>query len=1053
MGMAGEYYAKEGEAGYWMGKGANTLGLEGNVAGKDFAALCQGYNPTTGEALMKNAGDPDRRAGWDLTFSAPKSVSVAWSIADPQTRAALEKAHGQAVEKAFAMIQDRAGYARTGAQGKHLERADLVAAAFQHGTSREQDAQLHTHVFVMNSAIREDGRAAGIASERLYEYKMAGGAAYQCALAHELKTMGYTLERDGTESFRIAAVPLALEAEQSTRRAQIEAHMKEHGTSGGRAAAVATLATRNAKGEIDLPVLQERWATEAKAHGFTPEMAKPNNTPTQQTEPKKEKAHELQRHNHTATNTKPNSIGAGRDVARLRIQTGPARDAASIGQGGQRNGRDSIARPPRSFGLPERYFGKPKTLSQTPALASVRTLNSLRVLPSSSVDDQQKRAESLLPRHAPNHLVNHGAAQPDSVRRPDTGSNAIGSTKPPLTEQISQVKPGTGLVLAKATENDAIVRDAQILMHSYRLSIGNSDTAQAEALASRAKSQAVAVERLDGERDPKGQAYTTKELMQAERDVLRSAIERQGETWHSVPREAVEAAAQRTAEAKGYQLNSEQRAALDKLCSEPGGVQVLVGDAGTGKSTTMHALREAHEAHGLTVIGTSTGGKASAVLMADAGIESRNLAKLNADIENGKTTLDDKTVIVLDEAGMTDSREMAKLTEKADEVGAKVILVGDHKQLQPVGAGETFRHVAEAIGSARLEDNQRQRNEWERGAVKEMSQGEAGAALAKYEKNDRVSIEKTHLKAVDEIAQRQVENIKEVGAEKTVAIAGTNQTVNQVNEAIREKLKEGGELQDAKTLSTQGNKGQKQEIELAQGDRVLIKAGDKDGRFTNGDTATVQKVDEKANTVTITLDRTKETIEIKASDTQLKHGYAITTHASQGSTYERATVHLTAQTSREMSYVQSSRAREETHFVTSSHQLKEMAQKVPATPEMRDAVDKIAQAREAAGKPAGAHEEAKESYAAAMKFIEKNERFAPDVAKATTEKEQLAHLAKAMSESKPKESTLDYRVRDDRNSINSREVQFGKDLEKVERAMQDRIEKDQTKEREHGLQR
>lgn len=526
--------------------------------------------------------------------------------------------------------------------------------------------------------------------------------------------------------------------------------------------------------------------------------------------------------------------------------------------------------------------------------------------------------------------------------------------------------------------------------------------------------QAVAVERVDGERTGRLDKFTTRELMQAERDVLRIAIERQGDARHMVSAEAIEAALVRTAEAKGYQLNAEQRAAVEKLAGTPGGVQVMVGDAGTGKSSTLHAVREAHEAAGLRVIGTSSGGKASAELMDSSGIESRSIAKLQADLEHGREQMDARMVLVIDEAGMTSSRDMATLMRAADDSGAKVILVGDWKQLQPVGAGETFRAVDQALGSARLEQINRQSQEWERGTVKELSRGEAAQALKTYAEQGRVHIEATYQKAIRDVATHHVENMREVGQDKAVALAGTRQAVDHINEAVRDGLKREGQLQDGHSFTTKDehrNIGTR-EIELAKGDRVLIGTTDTGKGYANGDAGRVVGTDAKAGMIDVKLDRTGETVKVNTQEVEVRHGYAMTTHKSQGSTYDRATVYLDSNTSREMAYVQASRAREETQFVTTRHSVAEMRCDTPTSEGLQHAVDQVAAAREAAGKDNGLEPTTRQNYAEALAYIQANKEYAPKEAiREAKNAATMEALASAMSRSRPKETTLDYRER------------------------------------------
>lgn len=989
----GEYYFREGDAAEWMGNGANHLGLEGTVSPEIFRQLADGFGPS-GQSLAKNAGEPERRAGWDLTFSAPKSVSVAWSVADPATREAIERAHQAAVRESFALMQDKAGYARTGAQGKEIQRADLVAAAFQHGTSREQDAQLHTHVFVFNAGICENGHAASLDSSRLYDWKMAVGAAYQAQLAHELGNLGYQLERDGEETFRIAVVPRALEEAQSTRRTQIEAELARTGQSGAKASATATLKTRQAKGDVNLGELRKQWSETGKAHGFTPAMARPD----YQSETQKSLFLTEKGNHHEHQITRAGSLEPGRGL--------PIADPANHAAHGHPQG-----------------------------LRSVQSLNSVRALPGGRVDAARGgRAALLLPRDAQHRLVAARTQQVAELRRA-----AVTRDRPDM--------PSASQVLEKATERDAVVTQAQIVTAAMRASITAGSAAQAEAVAKRAEARALELTRKDGQKGhPRMNQYTDKNLMKAERDVIRIAIERKGENWHTLEQKHIEAALMRTAENKGYMLNTEQRAAVEKLGGTPGGVQVMVGDAGTGKSSTMYAVREAHEAAGLRIIGTSTGGKASAELMQSSGIQSRSIAKLRSDLERGKETLDRRSVLVIDEAGMTGSRDMATLMRAANDAGAKVILVGDHKQLSPVAAGETFKALDTQLGSARLEQISRQNQEWERGTVKELSRGEASQAIKTYAEQNRIHVNATYDKAIKDVATRHVQNMREVGADKTVALAATNHAVDAINRQVRSELVKDGQLKDAHAFTTQDkdrNSGQR-EIELAKGDRVMTASGDAKAGYLNGDAGRVVDMDTKTGTISMRLDRTGETVQIKTETAELRHGYAMTTHKAQGSTYDRATVYLDSNTSRELSYVQASRAREETHFVSSAKNVREMQTEAVPSPRLIAAVEKVAQTREAAGKDAGLESDTKQNMRAALDYIKDNKAFTDREVRTVAALEgTLGGLAEAMGRERPKETTLDYRVVP-RSYENEKERQFRADLDKLDRALE--REKAQTKE-------
>ncbi len=265
-----DYYTAGGEPpGQWVGQHAERLGLDGKtVQPGQLSRALEGYHPTIGEALAKNAGDK-HKPGHDFTFSAPKSVSAVWITASDQQRQAISAAQQRAVESALKYAEQNAFHTRTGHAGEHHVKHDagIAAATFEHSTSRNGDPQLHTHAIVLN--LTPDGKRMDFDSR----WKMSIGAAYRTELATELQKMGYAIEKDGT-SFRIAGVPQELEKDLSTRRAEIVASLAEKGLAGNaKAAAVAALDTRNDKGEVSREKLVEQSRAIAAAHGFTPEAA------------------------------------------------------------------------------------------------------------------------------------------------------------------------------------------------------------------------------------------------------------------------------------------------------------------------------------------------------------------------------------------------------------------------------------------------------------------------------------------------------------------------------------------------------------------------------------------------------------------------------------------------------------------------------------------------------------------------------------------------------------------------------------------------------------
>ncbi|MGJ4923677.1 MobF family relaxase [Bradyrhizobium sp. HKCCYLRH2015] len=265
-----DYYSRDGDPpGRWAGRGAARLSLDGPVTRTEFDAALRGIDPKTGERLAQLSGrSREHAAGWDMTFSAPKSVSVLWALSEAPERQIIAQAHRSAVLSATAQLEATAGWARRGRAGTTREQtAGLLMAQFDHHTSRESDPQLHTHTFIFNLAPRRDGSWGAIVSRKLYKAQKQAGATYRRALASELERQGVRLERQ-KDTFRVAAIPRLIERTFSKRRQAIEEAAKAHGYSTPKGMELATLRTRRPKRDAKLSELTNHWQAEAKALGF-----------------------------------------------------------------------------------------------------------------------------------------------------------------------------------------------------------------------------------------------------------------------------------------------------------------------------------------------------------------------------------------------------------------------------------------------------------------------------------------------------------------------------------------------------------------------------------------------------------------------------------------------------------------------------------------------------------------------------------------------------------------------------------------------------------------
>ncbi len=288
-----DYYAGRGEAvGRWVGHGAARAGLDGDVSAKQLARLFDAVHPDTGEALgmpYKCRADAERVTGWDLTFSAPKSLSALWALGGGEVGIATREAHDAAVAAGLEYLEDHAAFSRQGKAGiRQVDTEGLVGAAFVHRTSRAGDPQLHTHVLVSARVRCGDGLWRALDSRALHRELKPAGLVYHAALRAEsearLGVVWGPVDRHGQAD--ILGVPDKLLARYSKRRCAAEVEAKERIAESqvalGRSLTAAerrrtyqraVLATRTAKdhAEVSDEGLHDRWRADAEAAGVAPE--------------------------------------------------------------------------------------------------------------------------------------------------------------------------------------------------------------------------------------------------------------------------------------------------------------------------------------------------------------------------------------------------------------------------------------------------------------------------------------------------------------------------------------------------------------------------------------------------------------------------------------------------------------------------------------------------------------------------------------------------------------------------------------------------------------
>lgn len=754
LGLAREdYYTQGGEPpGVWLGAGAETLGLTGIVDPIHLHNLFGGNSPSGDRSLVqtqRHQGKQTHRPGWDLTFSAPKSVSTLWSQADPEFRRLIQDAHFESVKSALAFVEESLSASRRGRGGTMVERCRLVIATFEHSTSRALDPSIHTHCLALNIGIRQDGSSGTLSSLPIFQSKMTVGALYRAEFSTRLQDLGLSIRR--TRSwFEVDGVAKELTTLFSKRRASIEADLERKGVRSARAAAAAALETREAKEAKSRQNLFQEWRSHGQALGWsTPE------------------ANRL---------IKPD---IKRDVV--------AKDVSLCAQSACRKLDESQA-----------HFCERDLLRFSAEEAQGRGFR---------VKDIVEGVRQYL------------TAAPDIVR--------LGTTA----------------------------------------------------------------------NEPR---YATQNMMELEKSLLSTTGSLAMRTGHAVPTEPA-----MTVLSKHRELSEEQMKAVWHLTVESGDIAVVSGMAGTGKTRMLSAARESWQSSGFKVQGAALAARAARELESGSEIPSQTIAKLLHDLSSGRAVLDERTVLVVDEAGMIATPDMNRLAAACHSSNAKLVLIGDERQLQPIGPGAPFEFLGSRHGKAELVEIRRQNEPWARRAVKDIADGKARKALREIAQRGFLSVHDSKPDAIDALLDRWKSS--SVPLTDKLILASTRAEVAELNRRAQDQ-RQASEVLGAESVELN-------EDRIFPADRVMFTKNSRARGIDNGMRGTVVTVDPTANTISVQLDSGRCVSVCVDEFPHVALGYAGTVHKAQGAT-SQATFVLAGgpMQDREISYVQSSRARQETWY-------------------------------------------------------------------------------------------------------------------------------------------
>ena len=713
-------YYKQGDAvrGEWQGQLAARLGLSGEVSPLEFSRLADGKNPSTDEQMVrhrtaieyKNADGTttkavEHRAGWDATFSAPKSVSLTALVGGDDR---VREAHRAAVTTALEELE-RYTQARIGGNNPAETSGKFIAAKFEHDTARPVDGyaapQLHTHAVIFNVTERTDGATRAIQPQGLFDSQNFATAVYQAELTQRLTRLGYEIETGRSGAPEIKGYTQEYLDASSPRSRQIREQLEKAGFSGPEAAQIAAHSTRDRKQTLTADQVLAAHKQMAAAFGDQPQQV----------------------------------VSAARARA----------------------------------------------------------------------EQQERQPEHRLP------------------------------AKEAVTFSRDNI-----------FEREAVADERAILRDALRRAMGEATYRDIRAEFDK-RQEAGDFRFVQGTKHSSGRTFTTPETIAAERANIRHVLE---------GRNAVEPimSAERAREQAGTRsfLNDSQRRVVEEVLNSSDRVHGLQGLAGTGKTTVLTTIREGAEASGYIVEGFAPTSKAAGQLR-EAGIDATTLQSFLARGQN-RPSADpaNQHLYMLDESSLASTKQMRSFLGKLNP-DDRVLVIGDIRQHQGVEAGRPFQQMQEAgMPTSQLDRIMRQKDPELLKAVQHLANNETMKGIAMLSEQGRVTEISNGHDRIAAIARDYAAN-----PENTIIVSPDNRSRQQINEAVRDELRKVGKLAgNGQTLRTLTHRSdmtgaeRKWAARYNPGDVILYIAGSKAEGIERGSFATVQSVDARTNTLTVSLE-------------------------------------------------------------------------------------------------------------------------------------------------------------------------------------------------------
>jgi conjugative relaxase-like TrwC/TraI family protein len=880
---AAEYYAADNyytdadapeHLGEWGGGAAARLGLSGPVEPEQFEQLLNGHLPN-GAVVANNAGE--HRPGLDLTLSAPKSVSLLFSIGKDER---IAPAHLAAVKTTLAWVEQRLAEARVSGDGpRAVQTGNLAYALFQHDVSRKQDPQLHVHAVILNATQRPDGAWRAVRNDKLYSENTLVGAVYHAELRANMQKLGYQTEIIGKHgSFEIVGIDREVLDQWSTRRSDILAKAAELDIKTPQGMRAVAERTRDAKQIIEPSKLAEHWQQLAAERG---------------------------------------------------IDLSPLVNAA----------REAVR--PRGF-----------------------------------IEQVKAWGQALIDK-----VTQHFGPKPEPLM-----AGAEPATRGSHLAAAYVVAAG----VRHLSEREATFEPFELLRASLNMADHGATVREVEG-----RIDLLVADRVLLTGDIKGrELMTTRDIFQTETEMVARVQAGVDASAPPIAPDIAETGLTKASSIAGIELSAEQKAAALSILSGTNSIQLIQGDAGAGKSTLFALVHDVAETQGIDVVAATPQNKLAGELREATAMHVQSVEGLlsqnrfatgrptSAGLDNARAALGGK-IFIVDEASMVSHRQMVGLLQVAERSGlAKLVLVGDIKQIDPVEAGRPFAlFQRQQAPTQYLSENRRQQDPELRAAVSALKAGDVREALdhlgerVKESANPAIAAAREWLKLPDherdqtalltsghKLRAELLDQVRaglvaegKLGAETlslqtfdnlnlttqqlrqlssyapgqllevfryqpSIDLAPGRYEVRGVDPGSRqvEVAREGARQRFDPSQLSSSAKGLAlkvpTEIEAREGDRLIWTTNDKAKDITNGSAVDVIKLNENG----LTVGNAKGEWSMEAGDPlsqSLAHGRVLNMHRAQGMTYDRTISvidsHDRLLNSASLFYVLNSRARED----------------------------------------------------------------------------------------------------------------------------------------------